>query len=158
MASEQEFTYRLFRFSSKANSTLGLLMADSEPLGFRCFTLEDEYREIKVPGKTRIPAGRYEIKFRTEGGMHTRYLNRFDFHQGMLELQDVPDFKWIYIHPGNRHEHTEGCILTGDGAQSNVIDDGAVTSSVSSYERLYKEIVQLFDLNKRVFIAIEDVA
>lgn len=156
----KEFTYKLFRYSSKEESTLGLLMAGAEDNGldFRCYTLEDEHRDVKVLGKTRIPAGRYEIKLRAAGGMHQRYLKRFSWHMGMLHLQDVPDFEWIYLHPGNKHEHTEGCILTGDGTQSNVIDDGFVSSSVASYERLYKEIVKLFSLGKRVFIVIQDIA
>ena len=40
---------------------------------FTCETLEDEYREVKVEGETRIPAGTYEIKLRTEGRMNERY-------------------------------------------------------------------------------------
>ena len=153
------FVYKLFRFSSGSASTLGLIMADlNDGKVFRCFTLEDEYREVKVPGETRIPAGKYEIKLRTVGGMHSRYSKRFDWHRGMLWLQDVPGFKWIYIHPGNKHEHTEGCILTGDGAHSNLIDDGSVSNSVAAYERIYKEIVSMLDSDRQVFLEIQDIA
>ena len=57
------------RFSSGDDSTLGLLFdvsgGDRE---FLCFTLEDEKRDIKVKGETRIPAGKYEIKLRKAGG------------------------------------------------------------------------------------------
>ena len=54
------FVYKLFRFSSGSVSTLGLIMADlNDGKVFRCFTLEDEYREAKVSGETRIPAGKY---------------------------------------------------------------------------------------------------
>jgi ribonucleotide reductase alpha subunit len=31
---------------------------------FLCYSLEDEYREDKILGETRIPEGEYEIKFR----------------------------------------------------------------------------------------------
>lgn len=135
-------------------------MAGSEQdnQNFRCFTLEDEHRDIKVAGKTRIPAGKYEIKLRTVGGMHEKYRKRFDFHQGMLWLQDVPRFEWVYIHPGNKHEHTEACILTGDGCHSNVTNDGSVVNSTVAYERLYKEITNLMVLGKRIFIEIVDIA
>ena len=147
------FVYKLFRFSSRPVSTLGLIMADlNDGKVFRCFTLEDEYREVKVSGETRIPAGKYEIKLRTVGGMHSRYSKRFDWHKCMLWLQDVPGFEWIYIHPGNKHEHTEGCILTGDGSHSNLIDDGSVSSSVAAYERIYKEIVSMLDSARQVLI------
>ena len=37
---------------------------------FECFTLEDEYRDLKVRGETCIPDGEYEIKLRTVGGFH----------------------------------------------------------------------------------------
>lgn len=156
------FDYKLFRFSSGPVSTLGLLMAGSGEMGksFRCFTLEDEHRAEKVPGHTRIPAGRYEIRLRTQGGMHSRYSQKYPWHRGMLWLQDVPGFEWIYIHPGNKHEHTEGCILVGDAAQSNLphVGDGMVTYSVQAYQHLYAEICELLDAGKSVYISIEDIA
>jgi len=154
------FTYKLFRFSSAENSTLGLLMAGAEQKdsSFRCFTLEDEHREVKEPGRTRIPAGKYEIKLRQGSPTFAHYDKRWIWHKGMLWLQDVPGFEWIYIHPGNRHEHTEGCILCGDGSQSNVIDDGMVTSSRQAYERLYREMSQMLGTGKQVFLTIEDWA
>lgn len=134
----------LSRFSGEDESTLGLLFAVSE-IGFKrflCFTLEDQFNDPKVPGETRIPEGRYKIELRTEGGMHERYSDRFgSLHKGMLWLQDVPDFTFVYIHYGNYDDETEGCILVGDGAQSNLIEDGMVTSSVAAYKRLYREIV-----------------
>lgn len=127
---------------------------------FRCFTLEDEHREEKVLGHTRIPAGRYQIRLRADGGMHAKYSRKYPWHRGMLWLQGVPDFKHIYIHPGNRHEHTSGCILVGDGALSNLprVGDGMVTYSVDAYKALYSEIVGLLDLGRRVFIEVVDVA
>jgi hypothetical protein len=156
-----EFTYKLFRYSSGPVSTLGLLMAGSDDdLGFRCFTLEDEHRDVKVPEHTRIPAGRYEIKLRTVGGKHSHYSEKFDWHRGMLWLQDVPGFEWIYLHYGNKHGHTAGCILTGDGTQSNLarVGDGSTLSSVDAYKSLALEIYSLMDLDKKVFIEIKDIA
>jgi len=37
---------------------------------FVCFGLEDEYREDKVAGETRIPSGTYQVALRKEGGFH----------------------------------------------------------------------------------------
>lgn len=151
------------RIATGDESTIGA-MYRSDPkhaaLGvrsFRCFTMEDQPNEPKVKGETRIPAGRYRIKLRKEGGMHGRYSDKFDWHRGMLWLQDVPDFTFVYIHYGNYEKDTDGCILTGDGAQSNVLDDGMVMSSVAAYTRLYAEIIDEVE-NGEAWITIEDYA
>ena len=48
----------------------------------------------------------------------------------MLELQDVPNFKYILIHAGNTDEQTAGCILVGDSQNNNDIQtDGFIGSS-----------------------------
>ena len=143
---------KLKRFSGADESTLGLIFVEKR---FHCYSLEDQWNVPKVPGETRIPAGRYQILLRTDGGMHSRYTDRFDFHKGMLWLQDVPDFTFIYIHTGNNDDHSEGCILTGDGQVQNVTERGQVTSSVSAYTRLYKVITEAL-LHEDVWITIED--
>jgi len=152
------FTYRLYRYSSQKHSTLGLIMAGNKQEVFKCFSLEDEHREQKVAGETRIPAGKYLIKKRHGSPAFGHYDDRWDWHEGMLHLQDVPNFTWIYIHPGNKHEHTEGCILVGDGVQSNVIEDGMVTNSRQAYEKLYKEIDFLLAEGRNVFLEVIDYA
>ena len=144
------------RFSSGAESTLGLLFEDKVPElpTFHCYVLEDQYNEPKIPGETRIPNGRYRITLRTEGGMHQRYGERFSWHKGMLWLQNVPGFEWIYIHVGNKDDDSEGCLLVGDGQISNVVEHGQVTSSVSAYTRLYHHIVKALDADEPVWIDI----
>lgn len=113
-------------------------------------TLEDEYRARKVPGETSIPAGIYEIRLRTEGGMHQKYARRFPWHVGMLWLQDVPGFEWIYIHIGNDDDDTDGCILVGETRGPDWIGE-----SVKAYTRLYQHIVPYFD-TEPVQIEIRD--
>ena len=125
---------RIERIVSDSESTIGVLFIDGV---FQCFTLEDEYRTAKVKGETRIPAGRYRIGLRAEGGLTQKYAARYpDIHRGMLWLQDVPSFQWIYIHVGNRDEHTEGCILVGDTA-SPLHGDMSIGSSINAYRRIY---------------------
>ena len=87
------------RFSSKSNSTLGMLFDVTDKPIFLCYTLEDEYREDKIRGETRVPAGVYKLTLRTIGGLHERYKKRFkDIHLGMLHVVDVPNFEYILIH------------------------------------------------------------
>ena len=87
--------------------------------------------------ETRIPAGTYELKIRTEGSLTKRYESRFpDFHEGMIWLQNVPNFKWIYIHCGNDDDDTDGCILVGSYLRLN-----RVLNSRSTYRSIYPEIV-----------------
>lgn len=127
----------LERITSDRESTIGTLYAEGR---FQCFTLEDEYRLDKVPEETRIPHGTYDIRLRPEGGMHPRYAAKFPFHRGMLCLQDVPGFEWIYIHIGNAEKHTAGCILVGDGALARS-DNMSLQASTDAYTRLYRQVV-----------------
>ena len=78
------------------DATNGMLFVDGL---FECYTLEDQYQEVKVMHETCIPEGTYDIKFRTVGGFHSRYTERYGaMHKGMLWLQDVPGFEYILIH------------------------------------------------------------
>ena len=76
----------VLRFSSQSDSTNGLLFNVTEgKRTFLCYTLEDEYREEKIMGETRIPAGTYRITLRKTGGFHGRYLTKYgEMHKGML--------------------------------------------------------------------------
>ena len=102
----------LERFGFGEQRTGGAWYREGHDLRERlCFTLEDQRRlGEKVAGETSIPLGTYEIKLRTEGGMHEKYLRQFMElpHQGMLHLQNVPDFEWVYLHIGNTDDDTLG--------------------------------------------------
>lgn len=100
------------RVKQGKNSTLSELSIDGE---FSCYVLEDSVRDKKIKGSTAIPAGRYKLAFRRYGGMHGRYHRLFpDFHRGMIQLMDVPNFSYIYIHMGNNFSDTSGCLLVGE--------------------------------------------
>ena len=129
-------------------STLGRIHVDQIHL----WTLEDPKRDHKVWGETRIPAGRYELKLRTEGGMTQRYKHRFpDMHQGMIWLQDVPFFEWVYIHIGNTPEDTEGCILVGMDRGKDFIGH-----SRNAYQLLYPAIVHKINSPRGCYLTIRD--
>ncbi len=67
------------------------------------YTLEDVKREVKVPGETCIPAGKYRLIL--------DYSSRYK--RLMPRLLDVPGFSGILIHPGNTDVDTHGCVLVG---------------------------------------------
>ncbi|MCK5505759.1 MAG: hypothetical protein KAJ10_11375 [Thermodesulfovibrionia bacterium] len=116
-------------------ATLGTLYLDRRVF---CYTLEDQPQAVKVPNETRIPAGEYKIKLRNEGSMTKRYAKRYPFHEGMLHLQDVPGFEWIYIHTGNTDDHTSGCILVGDNRDN---EKWTISGSRNAYSDLYRKVV-----------------
>ena len=146
----KESFIHLQRESSGVEHTYGILTFDD----FKCSTIEDEYRETKLHGETRIPDGTYEILLRTEGGMHQKYLDRFkDFHIGMLWLQDVPDFEWIYIHPMTTDLDSLGCIGVGYKRGEHK-GRPAIFESGKAYTDLYKMIAPKLIEDGKVFITI----
>jgi len=149
----------LQRFNRGIDSTIGSLFVGQGMGGyFHSFTCEDEQRHIKVMNETRIPAGRYEIKFRTAGGFHKRYGAKYpDNHKGMLHLQNVPGFTYIYIHPGNDDDDTSGCILCGYTASSDTLNGGGtIGRSVDAYLDLYKIVAEALSQDEQVFITVKD--
>jgi hypothetical protein len=119
----------------------------------RCFTLEDEKRDVKVKGETRIPEGRYKITLRKEGGFHERYAKKFgSLHKGMLWVRNVPNFEYILIHMGNTDKHTDGCILVGNSLKKNFLGESEV-----AYKEIYPEIASALEKNEEVWITIMDV-
>ncbi len=149
---------RVQRISSGDEATLGMMFDVTDQPTFMCYVLEDQFNEPKIKGETRIPPGRYQIKFRDEGGMIVRYKQRFSWHRGMLWLQDIPDFTFVYIHVGNKDDDTDGCLLVGDGQVSNVIERGQVSSSVAAYTRVYEKIATALEADEEVWITVEDYA
>lgn len=95
---------RLKRFYSNAARTLGLLFADDELLAF---VLEDAKHDVKIPTKTRIPAGSYPVTLAHSPKFSPKY------GHDMISIEGVPFFSSILIHPGNTELDTAGCLLVG---------------------------------------------
>lgn len=132
-------------FSTKDSSTSVWFIAEPEEAFEVCFTLEDEKRVVKVDGETRIAARIYPLRLNTNVAapgdpetFHQRYLRRFgpDFHKGMVEICDVPNFTAILFHIGNDDDDTEGCVLPGEKASLNW-----VSSSTDAYRRMYAKML-----------------
>ncbi len=139
------------------DATNGMLFVDGV---FECFTLEDEVRDIKVMSETAIPLGEYEIKFRNIGGFDTKYKARYGstFHKGMLELQNVPNFKYILIHTGNTDQHTAGCLLIGETQQDlDKGKDGFVGGSGDAYKKFYPKVRDALIAKEKVTIKYSNI-
>jgi hypothetical protein len=150
---------KVIRYSSQSDSTLGVFYIDNK---FQCYTLEDEFRDIKLKHETRIPDGTYRIGLRTEGGFHNRYKNHRkpqikDMHKGMLQVQDVPNFEYILIHCGNTDDDTSGCLLLGNSANNNKVVNGFIGDSVSAYVSAYKKIIEAIDKGEPVSITYTSI-
>lgn len=135
----------LRRHESKGDSTIGTLAIDGVP---NCFTLEDVVREVdgqpveawKVPGKTAIPRGTYEVKVTPSA----RFKRRLPL------LVGVPGFEGIRIHPGNTAADTEGCLLVGFEDRG----DGSIGRSREAFLPLFYAIDAALGRGEKVFIAI----
>ena len=148
----------VIRFSSGTDSTNGILI-DKTNNKFLAYTLEDEYRDEKKYGETRIPEGTYKLGLRKVGGYHTKYSKRFsDIHIGMLHVLDVPNFEYILIHCGNTDEHTAGCLLLGDSQENNtLIKNGFIGKSTQAYKRIYPDIANAIDCGEEVTITYKTI-
>jgi len=120
---------------------------------FQCFTLEDQRRDVKIKKVTCIPERTFRVDFRREGGHHSRYSKKFpDFHIGMLELQNVPSFKFILIHIGNYITDTDGCLLLGLSVDGN----NNLVRSTDAYIKVYPQIAQALVAGNMVLITFEE--
>lgn len=121
--------------------TLTMLKDDAKTVIFYCHTLEDIPRDIKIPGKTAIPEGRYEVI--------VNWSNRFK--RRMPLLLGVPGFEGVRIHPGNTEADTDGCILVGLGKT-----DLGLRQSRDAYSLLFTHI-QTATAGAKLFITVAAV-
>jgi hypothetical protein len=120
------------------NSTIGKLYNGDV---FLCYTLEDMTREegIKIPGRTSIPYGKYEVAITFSPKYNCK----------MPILLDVPNFEGIRIHSGNDDGDTEGCILVGLSKGKDMIFDSRL-----AFVKVKELIGAKIAYDERVFITI----
>lgn len=99
-AFSQWLMMRLIRKIYSDTSTIGELYFKDK---FTCYTLEDTVRRLKIPTRTAIPAGRYEVIINDSQR----------FGRKLPLLLNVPFYSGVRIHVGNKPEDTDGCILVG---------------------------------------------
>jgi len=152
----------LQRYSDNRKSTLGLLLkvvpiGSAEKTVLQSYTLEDESREVKVSGETRIPAGKYELGINAaDTPLTLKYRKKYPWFKYHIEVKNIPGFKGVYIHIGNVDENTDGCILLGDSADNNSISEGMITNSTAAFKRFYDSVFTHLQAGNKASIEIRD--
>jgi hypothetical protein len=134
---------RVDRFEHGKEETIGRLYIDNE---YYCFTLEDQYRAVKVKGDTRIPAGTYKVGLVNSPSFSPKYGHE------MLWVKDVPGFTGILIHCGNTDKDTAGCLLVGMRLGQRSILDSRV-----AYKKIYPIISEAIKRKEEVTITYNDL-
>ena len=124
----------LHRFIHNHESTTGVLMIDDV---FFCFTLEDQAQEMKIAGETRIGAGNYPVTLnKNVTPLTQKYRTKFGWFDYHIQINDVPNFSWIYFHIGNTDRDSSGCVLLGEVASKN----GTIGRSTQAFTEFYKMV------------------
>ena len=131
--------------------------------GYESFCLEDTKRDLKIPGETRIWAGKYELKIREQNTPLTIkhrasyktkwFLENPNWYH--IEIVGIKNFSGVYIHSGNDNSHTEGCLLpcyTFDLTRG----DKETSNSLLAVDRFYELTYPLLNKGVRCFIDIRD--
>lgn len=111
---------------------------------FVCYFLEDTDRKLedggtKVYGRTAIPRGFYEIKM--------DYSPKYK--RNMPHVLDVPGFEGIRIHPGNKADDTEGCLIPGSSYRKDWVSESKV-----AYENLLSMMLNAWTAGEKVTLEI----
>lgn len=158
-----EFNLILQRTYDNGKTTQGTMveyLPATKKFIFEGFTIEDEYRAVKLKGETRIWAKRYKLAIREElTELTKKYLadTRLPFFERHIEIIGVSDFVGTYIHLGNHEGHTDGCVLIGDTIHNIDRYLKPLEESVIAYERFYKKwYPRIKDKNNTVWIDVFD--
>ena len=151
----------LKRIALRSEYTIGKLYVDGE---YVCDTIEDTVRdldkdgkfangEVKIPGKTAIPYGRYEVTMKVKSPKYsnfTKYSWAKKYDGYLPRLLNVPHFDGVLIHVGNSALDSEACVLVGE---NKVV--GKVINSVNTFRRLMDEyLVPAKKRNENIVITI----
>lgn len=161
-----ELIFILQRYSNviiNGGSTQGnLFQRIAGYLFFFCHTLEDEQRDIKISGETRIPAGKYELKIWNGGKNPNAWVldhraKYGDWFKFPIELQNVPGFAGVLIHTGVDQSHTEGCLLLNDTMGNNSVDGANQGGrSLQAVKRFYEKVYPHLESGGKAWIEVRD--
>ena len=80
--------------------------------------------------------------------MNAEYRQKFPkLHKGMIEINGLPNFSFVYIHIGNTFKQTAGCPLCGFGFEM-VNSDYQVLRSKDAYQMIYPKLLALAQDNQ----------
>jgi hypothetical protein len=139
--------------------TISKLTAHSVDGELLCYILQDGAVGGGNDGKGRIPAGRYELRLYSDGSKHKSYKAHYagkkgfapNWHQGMVELLRVKNYKAILFHVGNNPGDTLGCLLSGTKPVYSV---GEVLDSRRAYEKVYPILRDAIRLDSPSYITV----
>ena len=75
-------------------------------------------------------------------------------HKGMLWLQNVPDFTFVYLHIGNDSAATRGCPLVGRVPNTSSSGEFRVYESTAAYRELYPKLAEPIAVGERVVLEV----
>jgi len=105
--------------------------------------LEDDDKlgrgERKAWGETAIPYGKYKVVI----SYSPKFKRRLPF------IKDVPGFKGIRIHTGNKAKDTEGCILVGQTMRTDWVGQ-----SRKAFEKLFKKLDMAYKEKQEITLEI----
>jgi len=130
------------RFLENEETTIGRLYLDDK---FFCYTCEDQYQAVKVPDETRIPEGVYPTKLTNSPKFTPR------FGHMMIEITGIPNFSFVYFHPGNTDDDTSGCVLVGDWRPPHM---WKVVDSKATYDHFYALVAPHVGVGEGVTVEI----
>ena len=107
---------------------------------YKCDTIEDVEREVKIMHETCIPKGHYDVIVNMS--------NRFN--RLLPLIKDVPEFDGIRIHNGVDQDSSSGCIIVGENKEK-----GKLTNS--RYWMNYITDVINYDQTRNIKSTIEIV-
>jgi hypothetical protein len=121
--------------------------------------IEDEHREFKVHGETRIPNGVYKLSLTDSPKFSKHYFEsprlpeiskvqnaEFTIPHKLITVNNVKGFSRILWHWGNTDDDTEGCYIVGSYF-GFVKGQTAVLESRKKYEQVYPIISSIIKTN-----------
>lgn len=150
MTAMENISLLLDRFTQNEYYTYGNLKEIGQN-NINSFTLENG------TGQKYIPAGTYEIRQRKVlSGLTKIYRGKFDWFTWHLELVNVPNAKYVYIHIGNTEEDTDACILVANTCDlTPATKKGFIGESTANYKELYMKLTNHLVNGGKAYITIK---
>lgn len=150
----------VYRKYKKPDYTVGRISIDGELIAN---TLEDTDRGLddgmedwqiknkKIPNRTAIPTGRYEVEMDVVSPRFSQKQFYMDVCQGKVpRIKKVKGFEGILIHCGTDENHSSGCLLVGRNTQV-----GKLTDSKETFKKIYALMKEAHDRGETIYITIE---